>query len=111
MRGRTSAFYLKGRVATSPEISRRLDVTYLVRGSVQRSGNSVRIAAQLARAATDEVLWSSPPFTRELKDVFAVQEEIATLIAQNLSLKLDAALGGSTAPMNPEAYRLYLEGR
>src|SRR4029077_2840069 len=69
---RTSAFSFKGKNATAQEIGQKLAVAYLVDGSVRKSGDAVRIAARLARAETGEELWSEN-FTRNLKDVFAVQ--------------------------------------
>ncbi len=69
---RTSAFSFKGKNATAQEIGQKLGVAYLVDGSVRKSGDAVRIAARLARADTGEELWSEN-FTRNLKDVFAVQ--------------------------------------
>jgi TolB-like protein/Flp pilus assembly protein TadD len=111
VKGRTSAFYFKGKQASSAEIAQRLGVTYLVRGSVRKAGDKVRITAQLTRAADDEVLWSFEPVTRDMHDVLAVQEEIAGLIAKALSLKLGTSPAAATVVINPEAYRLYLEGR
>ncbi len=110
VKGQTSAFYFKDKKASSAEIAQQLGVAYLVRGGVRRMGNNVRITAQLTRAASDEVLWSSAPLTRELKDVFAVQEEIAGMIAQELSLKLGVKTK-SAAPVNPQAFELYLQAR
>ena len=111
VRGRTSAFYFKGNTkVSSAEIAQKLGVAYLVRGSVRKSGNKVRITAQLTRAANDEVIWSSPPLTREVADVFTAQEEIAGLVAQSLQLKLGIQ-ATPTRPTSAEALRLYLEGR
>ncbi len=108
---RTSAFSFKGKNVPIPEIAQQLGVAYVVEGSVRKAGNQVRITAQLIKAADGFQTWSET-FTRELKDIFAVQDEIAGLIAKNLSLTLGA---GATTPVaatvNPEAYRLYLEGR
>src|SRR5205807_659 len=79
---RTSAFSFKGKNATAQEIGQKLGVAHLVEGSVRKSGDSVRIAARLTRADTGEELWSEN-FTRDLKDVFAVQTELAeTIVAQ-----------------------------
>ncbi len=79
---RTSAFSFKGKNATAQEIGQKLGVAYLVDGSVRKSGDAVRIAARLARADTGEELWSEN-YTRDLKDVFAVQTELAeTIVAQ-----------------------------
>ncbi len=105
---RTSAFYFKGKEVPVPEIARQLGVAYVVEGSVRKQGNQVRITAQLIKAADGFHVWSDN-FTRDLKDIFAVQDEIAGLIAQNLQLKL----GMKSAPrvVNPEAYALFLQGR
>jgi TolB-like protein/Tfp pilus assembly protein PilF len=103
---RTSAFHFKGKDTPIPEIARELGVAYVVEGSVRRSGEKVRIAAQLIKAADGFQVWSDD-FNRDLKDIFAVQEEIAGLIAKNLELKLGIKKN-QTAP-NPEAYQLYLE--
>jgi TolB-like protein/tetratricopeptide (TPR) repeat protein len=109
VRGRTSAFSFKGRNVPMPEIARQLDVAYVVRGSVRKAGNRVRITAQLTRALDDQVVWSSPPLERELQDVFAVQDEVVALIAQNLSLQLGGAARVQKT-VNPETHRLVLEG-
>jgi TolB-like protein len=122
---RTSAFSFKGKNATAQEIGQKLGVAYLVDGSVRKSGEAVRIAARLARADTGEELWSEN-FTRNLKDVFAVQSELAeTIVAQ----VRDRLTGGAAAPAdkekiqaevqaaekggtkNVEAHQLYLQGR
>src|SRR5437762_2145214 len=79
---RTSAFSFKGKNATAQEIGQKLGVAHLVEGSVRKAGDSVRIAARLTRADNGEELWSEN-FTRDLKDVFAVQSELAeTIVAQ-----------------------------
>jgi len=116
VRGRTSAFFFKGRNVPVQEIAEKLGVTYLVRGSVRKAGSKVRITAQLSRAATDEIVWSSESLERELRDVFAVQDEIAALIARNLSAKLGGAKPATDAATerrveNVEAYEEVLKGR
>jgi TolB-like protein/Tfp pilus assembly protein PilF len=103
---RTSAFHFKGTDTPIPEIARQLGVAYVVEGSVRRSGDKVRIAAQLIKAADGFQVWSDD-FNRNLKDIFAVQEEIAGLIAKSLELKL--GIKKNQPPPNPEAYQLYLE--
>ena len=108
--GRASASYFKGRQVPVAEIARQLGVAYIVAGSAQRSGDRVRITAQLIDAASGFAVWSSEPLTRELKDIFAVQDEIAGLIAKSLSLTMGVAAGPAKT-VNPEAYRLVLEGR
>lgn len=106
---RTSAFYFKGKNLPVPEIARQLGVTHVVEGSVRKAGERVRITAQLIAACDGFHLWSDT-FDRELKDIFAVQDEIARLIAQNLQLKLGHA-ASPIRPVNPEAHRCVLEAR
>src|SRR6184192_643046 len=122
---RTSAFSFKGKNATAQEIGQKLGVAHLVEGSVRKAGDSVRIAARLTRADTGEELWSEN-FTRDLKDVFAVQTELAeTIVAQvrdrltgsaadsadkqKIQAEVQAAEKGGTK--NVEAHQLYLQGR
>jgi adenylate cyclase len=122
---RTSAFSFKGKNATAQEIGQKLGVAHLVEGSVRKSGDAVRIAARLTRADTGEELWSEN-FTRNLKDVFAVQSELAeTIVAQvrdrltggaagsadkqKIQAEVQAAEKGGTK--NVEAHQLYLQGR
>src|SRR5256714_58978 len=122
---RTSAFSFKGKNATAQEIGQKLGVAHLVEGSVRKAGDSVRIAARLTRADTGEELWSEN-FTRDLKDVFAVQTELAeTIVAQvrdrltgsaadsadkqKIQAEVQAAAKGGTK--NVEAHEFYLQGR
>lgn len=105
---RTSSFYFKGKNLPVPEIASKLDVGYVVEGSVQRAGNRVKITAQLIKADGFHV-WSDT-FTRDVKDVFALQEEIAGLIATNLQLKLGAGAGTASAT-DPRTVDLYLRAR
>jgi TolB-like protein/cytochrome c-type biogenesis protein CcmH/NrfG len=122
---RTSAFSFKGKNATAQEIGQKLGVAHLVEGSVRKSGDTVRIAARLTRADTGEELWSEN-FTRDLKDVFAVQTELAqTIVAQvrgqltggaaapadkeKIQAEVQAAEKGGTK--NVDAHQLYLQGR
>jgi len=107
---RTSAFYFKGKEVPVPEIAKQLGVAYVVEGSVRKQGDKVRITAQLIKAADGFHVWSDT-FTRDLKDIFAVQDEIAGLIAQNLKLGMGLAVPAVRRAVNPEAHRLLLEGR
>ena len=107
---RTSAFFFKGKNLPIPEIAAKLNVAYIVEGSVQRSGERVKITAQLIKAADGFHVWSDT-FTRDAKDVFAVQEEIAGRIAKELSLKLGVSSAAATAAVNPEAFELFLQAR
>ena len=122
---RTSAFSFKGKNATAQEIGQKLGVAHLVEGSVRKAGDVVRIAARLTRTDTGEQLWSEN-FTRDLKDVFAVETELAQTIVGQLSGQLTngaadpaakaaiqaqvrAAEKGGTK--NVEAHQHYLQGR
>ncbi len=108
--GSTSAFSFKGKGATAQEIGEKLGVAYFVEGNVKKAAGKVRITAKLISAADGLTMWTSDPFERELKDVWAVQDEIAGVIAQNLKLKLGAATR-SLKTVNPEAHGLVLVGR
>lgn len=105
--GRNSSFAMRGR--PEAEIAQKFNVTHVVSGSVQRVGSQVKITARLVNAVDGTQLWQDR-FTEEMKDIFAVQERIAGLIAERLSLKLG---GGPRAAkvIDPEAQRLVLEGR
>ena len=108
---RTSAFSFKGKNVPIPEMAQQLGVAYVVEGSVRKAGDKVRITAQLIKAADGFHVWSDT-FTRELKDVFALQDEIAGLIAKNISPKLAHGAPAATGrPVDPEAFQLYLQGR
>ena len=113
---RTSAFFFKDKNLPVPEIAQKLNVAYVVEGSVQRAGERVKITAQLIKAADGFHLWSDT-FTRDFKDVFAVQEEIARLIAGKLQLQLGVSVANSEAAprpatkVNAAAYDAYLRGR
>jgi len=84
-------------------------VAYVVEGSVRKSGGRVRITAQLIKAADGFHVWSDT-FTRDLQDIFAVQDEIAGLIAKNLELK-HVEVPAMSRTVNPEAHRLVLKER
>jgi TolB-like protein len=109
---RTSAFYFRGRSTTVPEIARALGVQHVLEGSVRKAGGTVRVAVQLIRADSGYQLWSST-FDRDIKDVFKVQDEIASAVAQALrtQLALSTALVGARLTSSPEAHDLYLRGR
>jgi adenylate cyclase len=110
---RTSSFAYKDKQDDIREIGRKLGVNTVLEGSVRRSGDRVKITAQLINVADGYHLWSKS-FDREVKDIFAVQEEIAHAIADALALQFSAAeheehLRRSTR--DPEAYDLYLRGK
>jgi TolB-like protein/DNA-binding winged helix-turn-helix (wHTH) protein/Tfp pilus assembly protein PilF len=105
---RTSAMAFKGTHKTAPEIARELNADAVVEGTVLLSGNRVRITVQLVQAATDRHLWAET-YERELRDVLALQDEVADSIANALRLKLGA--GSRRYTDDVEAYQLYLRGR
>ena len=107
---RTSAFYFKGKEVPVPEIAQKLGVAYVVEGSVRKQGDKVRITAQLIKAADGFHVWGDT-FTRDLKDIFAVQDEIAGLIARNISPVLNPPVASVSRVMAPEAVQEYLAGR
>jgi tetratricopeptide (TPR) repeat protein len=94
----------------TPEIARQLGVAYVIEGSVVRIGEKVKISARLIKAADGFQEWQDS-FQRDAKDVFAVEEEIAGLIAKKLSLKLGVSSAAATASVNPEAFELYVRAR
>ena len=108
---RTSAFYFKGRQVQIGEIARQLGVAYIVEGSVRTQGERVRITAQLIKATNGFHVWSDT-FTRELKDIFAVQDELARTIAGKISPMLgQVTLPASRGAIDPAAFQEYLAGR
>jgi TolB-like protein/Tfp pilus assembly protein PilF len=106
---RTSAFFFKGQKVDIPTIAQKLNVAHILEGSVRKSGNQVRITAQLIDVASDTHLWSDT-FDRTLDDVFAIQDEIATSVVEALKITL---LGEApkVREVNPDAYALFLRGR
>ena len=110
---RTSAFSFKGKNQDVRAIGQSLGVSVLLEGSVQKSGDQVRITTQLIDAADGYHLWSET-YDRKLTDVFAVQDDIARSVVAALKLKLLPAQLPTTAnrrTADPEAYRRYLLGR
>jgi TolB-like protein/Tfp pilus assembly protein PilF len=107
---RTSSFTFKIGSASAQEIGRKLNVSHLVEGSVQRIGGKARVIASLVRADTGERLWSGR-FDQELTDIFAAQDQVAAAIARALSLQLGASTRSIHRPVNPAAYELYARGR
>ncbi|HZS48668.1 MAG TPA: hypothetical protein VFC63_26590 [Blastocatellia bacterium] len=110
---RTSAFSFKGQGADVREIGRTLNVNAILEGSVRKSGNILRITAQLVNVADGYQIWSER-YDRELKDVFAIQDEISLAIVDAMKLKLlieEQAAVLKRYTDNPEVYSLYLKGR
>lgn len=107
---RTSSFQFKGKNLDIADIGKQLQVNHVLEGSVRKSGSTLRITAQLVEADTGFHLWSNT-FDRQLKDVFAIQDEIAAAIAHELRTRLTNELDQPSTPVAMEAYELYLKGR
>jgi adenylate cyclase len=110
---RTSAFAFKGKVQDVLEIAEELRVDTVVEGSVRKSGNRVRVTAQLISAEDGYHLWSET-YDRELEDVFKVQDEIARSVVAALRIELGSEEKQALvepATQDVEAYTLYLKGR
>jgi len=110
---RTSVMAYKGAHKPLPQIARELNVDAVVEGTVLRSGDQVRITAQLIEASTDKHLWSQS-YEGELRDTLALQSRVASAIADQIRINLtpqeQAALKNAKV-VNPEAYESYLKGR
>ncbi|HET7903784.1 MAG TPA: protein kinase [Candidatus Eisenbacteria bacterium] len=122
---RTSSFQFKGRGEDLETIGRRLNVATLLDGSVRKSGNRVRISVHLVGVADGYHLWSET-YDRTLDDIFAVQDDIAQSVVKELrtallgdeadsratsAVRAEVAKAGRGRARNPEAHRLYLQGR
>jgi len=110
---RTSSFAFKGKNMDIKEIARQLAVAHILEGSVRKSGDQLRITAQLIDVSTDTHLWSKT-YDRKLENIFAIQDEIAREIVQELKISLDTAGLASRAEFRPtedmQAYQDYLRG-
>ena len=108
---RTSSFSFKGKEADVATIARALKVAHVLEGSVRKSGNTLRVTAQLVRTSDSTHLWSQT-YDRELTDVFKVQDEIAAAVVDALKVKLlpGQDLASARRSNNTEAYNQYLLG-
>ena len=106
---RTSAFSFKGQDTTIPEVGRALGVGHVLEGSVRRSGDTIRITAQLIEAVTDEHVWSDA-WDRDFKDVFVIQDEIAEFVVDALKVRLLGEVP-QVIETTPEAYELFLQAK
>ncbi len=122
---RTSAFSFKGKDVDIPTVARKLNVATVLEGSVRKSGNRVRITAQLIEVASDSHLWSET-YDRQLDDIFAVQDDIAQSVVKELRATLMGETAGAAAAPSvaadvvravagrsddPQAFQLYLQGK
>ncbi len=110
---RTSVMRYKGTEKTVPEIARELGVDAIVEGTLMRSGERLRLRAQLIDARSDSHLWTAS-YERDVADVLALQAELARAITDEIEVHLtpeEAARLARSRPVDPEAYELYLRGR
>jgi non-specific serine/threonine protein kinase len=110
---RSEMLAFRDKPVTAQQVGQQLGAAYVLEGSIRRSGNRVRITAQLVEASTRHSVWAER-FDRQLEDVFAIQEEIARSIAQALRITLTPQEEKRMARKpteNPQAYDFYLRGR
>ena len=110
---RASSFYFKGRNESHPRIGEQLRVTYLVEGSVTKSGNQLRVIADLVRAADGFHLWGAK-YNREMADILDIRSDVAQQVVTALKVQLgvgEAERIVKEPTENPEAYALCLQGR
>ncbi len=106
---RTSSFSFKGQNIEIPEIATRLKVDHVLEGSVRKSGNQLRITAQLIQADNGYHLWSET-YDRQLDNIFQIQDEIATAVVEALRVTL-LGEAPTVTETDPEAYQLFLEAQ
>jgi len=104
---RSSAFSYKGKDIKITDVARELDVNHVLEGSVRRSGNQIRITAQLIDGRTDAHIWSET-YDRPWQDIFAIQDEVAAAVVERLKVTL-VGEGNSIEKTDPAAYELYLQ--
>lgn len=110
---RTSIMQYKGVHKPIAQIARELNVDAVVEGTVMKSGNQVRITAQLIQARLDRHLWAKS-YDGDLHDILSLQKDVASAVAQEIQVALtpqERALLKSARPVNPEAYEDYMQGR
>ena len=110
---RTSAMRYKKTDKSLPQIARELNVEAVVEGTVQRAGERVRISAQLVHAPTDTHLWAES-YDRDIRDVLALESEVAQAVAREIRVKLtpvDQARFADPRTVKPDAFEAYLKGR
>jgi adenylate cyclase len=107
---RTSSFSFKGKKTDLKAAAKKLQVAHILEGSVRKSGNKIRVTAQLIEAATDSHLWSET-YDRELDDIFVIQDDIAAKILDALQCRLGTETLPDPTTDNPKAYEYFLRGR
>jgi TolB-like protein/DNA-binding winged helix-turn-helix (wHTH) protein len=109
---RTSVMQYKGTRKPLPQVARELNVDAIVEGTVMRSGDQVRITAQLIQAGDEKHLWAQN-YQGDMRDVLGLQNQIASAVAKQIKLTLSPREGirtGIESPINPQAYESYLKG-
>jgi TolB-like protein/DNA-binding winged helix-turn-helix (wHTH) protein len=106
---RTSSFQFKGKAEDLRSIGTKLGVAYVLQGSVRKSGDHLRVTAQLIDSRDGTHLWAQT-YDRQFADVLKIQDEIATALVQALQLEVAANIVSRPALRNTEAYTLYLQG-
>ena len=108
---RTSSFFFKSKQITIADVAKSLGVAHVLEGSVRKSGNVLRVSAQLIRADNGFHVWSET-YDRQVDDIFKVQDDIAGAVVSALKVSLfDKGMAKSTPAANTEAYNEYLQGR
>ena len=105
---RSSAFAFRGKDVDIPTIAKKLNVGYVLDGSIRKADNRVRITVQLIEARSDTQLWNDT-YDRPLGDIFAIQDEIGAAVVEQLKVKLLGNAIPKTRKTDPEAYTLYLQ--
>lgn len=107
---RTSVMRYKGTRKPLPEMAKELGVDAIIEGTMEKSGNRIRVRAQLIRASDDRHLWAES-FERDLADVLGLESEVASSIARQVQMKLLSEHPPANRKINPAAYEAYLKGR
>ena len=107
---RTSCFAFKGKNTDLTTVAEKLRVAHILEGSVRKTGNRLRVTAQLIEAATDSHLWSET-YDREIDDIFEIQDDIAARILEVLKIRLSARALPDPTTKNARAYEYYLRAR
>ncbi len=110
---RTSAMKYKGSLLSVNEIAKELGVSNILSGTVQKSGDQIRISVELTDGRNNKNLWSEE-YERKLKDIFSIQTDVSTRVTEILKARLTPQEKGSLSKSytdNPQAYKLYLKGR
>ena len=108
---RSSSFALRHEDLSTSEIARRLNVSFVLEGSVRKAGEEVRVSAQLIKAGFDSQVWAES-YDRQLDDIFAIQDEIAVAVVRAIRpMLLGESIQSRQAPDNPNSYVQYLKAR